>query len=110
MKTDIRIPFQIALLSWLLAAPIRAQIGTAAITGQVTDPSGAAVAQVALTLIQTHTNFSFSAITNQDGLFRVQPLRPDTYLVTVASKGFNRAVRDNIILRTGDTLAVNVAL
>ncbi len=91
-------------------APVDAQIGTATITGQVTDQSGAAVARVPVTVVQTETNFSFSATTNEDGLYRVQSLQPGTYRLSFDAPGFKRVVRDNIILRTGDTLAVNVSL
>jgi hypothetical protein len=93
-----------------ITAPIRAQIGTATITGRVTDPAGAAVPNVAVSVVQTETNFSFPATTNADGLFRVQSLQPGTYRLTFDANGFKRIVREGVSLRTGETLEVNIGL
>lgn len=87
-----------------------AQIGTATIAGRVTDPSGAVIAGVNVTVVQTATNFQFTAVTNNEGLFRVQSLQPGAYRITLEAAGFKRVVRDNVDLRTGDTLPVDVAL
>lgn len=101
-----------ALMSGLLgfAALAPAQIGTATITGRVTDPSGAVVPNVAVTVVQTDTNFQSSTVTNAEGLFRVQSLQPGQYRITFEAGGFRRMVRDNVELRVGDTLPVDVAL
>jgi hypothetical protein len=86
------------------------QIGTATITGRVSDPSGAVVPHVAVTVVNTETNFQFSAVTNSEGLFRVQSLQPGPYRVTFEASGFKRLIRENVELRVGDTLPVDVAL
>jgi len=95
----------------LLAAVLAvAQIGTATITGRVTDPSGSAVVDVAVTVVNTDTNFQFVAATNSDGLFRVQSLQPGPYRVTFEAAGFKRFVRDGLDLRVGDSLPVDAKL
>jgi len=93
-----------------VAGICQAQIGTSTITGRVTDPTGAIVPGVNVTVVQTGTNFTFQAVTNTEGLYRVQSLQPGLYRLTFESQGFKKAFRENVELRTGDTLAVDVPL
>src|SRR5688572_6732401 len=86
------------------------QIGISTITGRVTDSTGAVVPSVTVTVVQPSTNFTFTAITNQEGIFRVPSLNPGKYRVTYEAQGFKKLVREEIELRTGDTLAVDAAL
>src|SRR2546427_9981216 len=56
-------------LSFLLsAAVVFGQIGSSTITGRVTDASGAVAPNVAVTVVNTDTNFSYTATTNADGI------------------------------------------
>ena len=99
------------LALWVLsAAAALAQIGTATITGRVIDSSGAVVADVAITVVNTGTNFQFAATTNADGLYRVQSLQPGPYRISFEAAGFKRLVRDGIELRVGDSLPVDATL
>jgi hypothetical protein len=86
------------------------QVGTSTITGLVTDPSGAVVVAVDVTVVNAETNFTFTAKTNTDGLYRVPSLQPGPYRITFKSSGFKEAVRDGVMLRTGDVLPVNATL
>ena len=86
------------------------QIGTSTMTGRVTDASGAAVPTAAITLVQTGTNFTFNAKTNEEGLYRVLSLSPGKYRITAEAQGFKKTIRDDIELRTGDTLAIDFSL
>ena len=80
------------------------------ITGRVTDPSGSVIPGVRISLVQTKTNFRFQAVTNQEGIYRVQSLQPGTYQITFEAAGFKRVVQANVVLHTGDVLPVNVTL
>ncbi|MCW5982397.1 MAG: TonB-dependent receptor [Bryobacteraceae bacterium] len=102
----------LALLVCLLAGFSWAfgQIGTSTITGRVVDPTGAVIPGVSVTVVQLATNFTFTATTNDEGLYRVQSLRPGAYRVTFESAGFKKGVREGVELRTGDTLAVDMSL
>src|SRR5271165_1506522 len=64
------------------------QVNTGTITGTVTDPSGAAVPNVNVTVLQIDTNFETKVATNAEGLYRVQSLQPGTYRVTFEGAGF----------------------
>lgn len=90
-------------------SPGRAQ-GDGIIGGRVIDPSGAAVVGAAVMVTQTAMNFENTTVTNSEGLYRVQSLRSGPYRLTVAAPGFERLVRDGIVLRTGETLNVDASL
>src|ERR1041385_1453220 len=102
-----------ALLSLTAVAMISmlpAQVDTGTITGRVTDPTGASIPGVQVSLVQTETNFRFAGLTNSEGIYRVQSLQPGTYRVTFEAAGFKRGVQDNIALRVGDVRAVDVVM
>src|SRR5258708_38047848 len=75
-----------------------AQIGAATITGRVTDATGSTVPNVQVSITQVGTNFQYTGVTNQDGLYRVPSLQPGPYKVMFKAAGFKTLVRDNIDL------------
>src|SRR5690242_17987019 len=85
----------------VLVASALAQVDTGTITGRVVDPSGSVVPNVQITLIQPETSFRFQAVSNGEGIFRIQSLQPGTYQITFESPGFKRLVKDNVVLQTG---------
>jgi hypothetical protein len=86
------------------------QADTGTITGRVVDASSAAAPGVQVSITQTETNFHYTSVTNQDGIFRVQSLPPGPYSVTFEAQGFKRYVRENLVLRVGDVLAVDATM
>jgi Carboxypeptidase regulatory-like domain/TonB dependent receptor len=86
------------------------QADTGTITGRVTDSTGAAMGNVQVSIVQTQTNFHFTSITNEDGIYRVQSLLPGPYTVTFEAQGFKRLVRENLTLQVGDVLPVDAAM
>jgi hypothetical protein len=94
----------------LLATLAWAQIGTSTITGRVVDSTGAVVPNVAVTVVHQGTNFTSNTTTNTEGIYRVLSLQPGLYRVNFEAAGFKKAVRENVELRTGDTLAVDMSL
>ncbi|MCC6859216.1 MAG: TonB-dependent receptor [Bryobacterales bacterium] len=103
----------ILAFAWVLLlslVPAAAQIGTSTITGRIIDATGAVVPGAQISVVNTATNFTFTAQTNEQGIFRVQSLQPGPYRVTVQAQGFKTVVRENIDLRTGDTLALDSTL
>ena len=108
----MRMPRCFALFAALIGVSTLgfAQIGTSTMTGRVTDTTGAVVPRVQVTIVQTATNFKFSAVTNEEGIYRVPSLQPGQYRVTFEASGFKRLIRDEVDLRTGDVMAVDVAL
>ncbi len=86
------------------------QIGTSTITGRVVDVSGASVPNVNVGIVQKGTNFTFTTTTNSEGIYRVPSLQPGEYRATFEAGGFKRIVQDDIVLRTSDTLAIDITM
>ncbi len=105
LKRQFVIPVFVITASWLAA-----QVNTGTITGTATDSSGAAIPNVKVVVLQTETNFESRAVTNAEGLYRVQSLQPGTYRVTFEAAGFKRLIQSGLELRVGDVLPVNATL
>ncbi len=80
------------------------------ISGRITEASGAAVTNASVTITNTATNVNQATTTNDSGDFNAPYLIPGKYRVTVESKGFKKSVRDNIEVRVGDRLQLDVQL
>jgi hypothetical protein len=99
-----------ALLLVLLSTAAHAQQFKGNITGTVTDTQGAVVPGVSVTVLNTDTNVSTEAVTNERGVYSVQQLTPGPYKISVALSGFKTFVREGVTLHTAETVTVNVAL
>ncbi len=56
--------------------------GTGALTGTITDPSGAVVPNVAVTLTNTETSQARNTTTGADGVYKFALIPPGNYKVT----------------------------
>ena len=103
----------IALFVVLMIVPsphLRAQEAGGTILGVVTDPSGAAVGGVNLTIKNVATGVERSVATNGDGLFVAPNLLPGAYEVRVEATGFASTVVSDIVLTVGERREINVTL
>jgi hypothetical protein len=85
-------------------------LGVSTITGRITDTSGAVVGGAAIAVTNTDTNFTYSTVTNAEGIFRVPSLQPGPYRVSVEAAGFKSLMRENLDLRAGFTLPMDAIL
>src|SRR5438034_2752988 len=101
-----------AMLGLMLLAPtnVFAQQDAATITGEVRDPSGAVVANAAVTLTNVDTNISVATVTNDRGAYTVPNLRPGHYSVTAEAPGFTKTVRTGLTLQVAQVARVDVTL
>ena len=106
-------PIVCALLCFLFASSLaRAQgVGSSGeISGTVTDPSGAVLPKVAVTLIETQTGLKRTAVTNDAGQFRVLGLSPATYDVSAQMAGFATEIRRGVAVAVGQTVTSDFRL
>jgi hypothetical protein len=89
---------------------VRAQDFRGAISGRVTEASGAAVNNAVVTVTNAATNAALKTTTNESGEYSVLYLTPGQYTVTVEASGFKKSQRQNIEVRVGDKLALDVQL
>ena len=78
-----------------------------AITGTVTDPSGGAIANVAVTITNKGTNETRGTKTIADGSYTFTILPPGDYRLKFTAAGFKTAVIENVTVRVTNTEAVN---
>ncbi len=79
------------------------------IRGTVTDPTGAVIPDVTVTVVNVDTGVSKTFTTNKDGLFDTNSIVPGHYTVTFLHDGFDQLTRGPITLEVGFT-TVNAKL
>jgi hypothetical protein len=99
-----------ALLVFLLAAALYSFGQEATIVGTVTDPSGAAVPNVAVTVTHVETATTRTSVTNDVGQYVVPGLKIGHYNVNAKASGFKVAETNGIVLNVGDRVRVDFAL
>jgi hypothetical protein len=79
------------------------------ITGNVVDPSGAAVANAVVTLHNPITNYTQTATSGADGSFRLSNIPPNPYHLTVMVSGFATFAQD-VDIRNSVPVQIKAAL
>src|SRR6202795_682824 len=92
------------------SAPVMGQAVNATLLGTVTDSSGAAVANVKVSITETNTGISHTSQSNDSGNYVFPDLPPGTYTVTAEQPGFKRASRVGVDLIVNSTERVHLAL
>jgi len=99
------------LFAFLLATfATTAYAQEATIVGTVTDPSGAAVPNVRITLTNTDTGLSTSVTTSLDGQYAAPDLHIGHYAVRAQATGFKVGEQKGITLQVGDRTRVDFKL
>ncbi len=80
-----------------------------AIQGTITDPSGAAVPDAAISIASKDTGFKRNLTTDKAGFYAIGPLNPGSYTVTITATGFQTQSIDTFI-RTGTATSGNFKL
>lgn len=106
-----------SMMRWFL--PVLLVLGTGSgfaqstnsgeIRGSVTDPGGAFIPGVTVTVLNTDTGVSKDFVTNQDGLYDTSSILTGNYKVTFTRDGFDKIIRGPITLEVG-TITVNAKL
>ncbi len=111
MRKAIRIA-ECVLILLFLANPSAgfAQAAGASLTGQVTDPAGAAIPNATVSIRNVGTSLTDQAVSDAQGVYRISPLPPGTYTLTVSAHGFSIYVQQGIVLTVGLSATQNVAL
>jgi hypothetical protein len=80
------------------------------VSGQVTDTTGANIAGANVRIANVATGVVVSAKTNESGNYTAPFIIPGMYTVSVESAGFRKSVRENVQIRIGDVVAVDMQL
>src|SRR5438270_6440793 len=107
-KYVIRRSVAAVLLLLLAFVAASAQEFRGSVTGQVTDPNGAAVPGASVVIKNVDTNVEANATTNDDGAYSFQLLQPGKYTLTVNAQGFAPATREDVAVNVADKLTLDV--
>src|ERR1700731_18415 len=111
-RTCFRATLLVCAVALLLAVPplLLAQLTTGRIAGVVTDSSGSAIPDVAVTVTEVDTSTSTSVKTDATGNYLATNLKIGKYTVSFQKQGFQRSVESNVDVGIGQVVRVDVAL
>src|SRR6266566_3173496 len=81
-----------------------------AVTGSVTDPSGAAITDAKVTLTNLGTAETRTQPTNADGLYSFVNLIPGNYKIDVEKSGFKHITRTPVVVEVQQSAKIDVTL
>src|SRR3954470_13200459 len=87
-----------------------AQEVPASITGTVTDPSGPAVAGANVTATSQERGITFTAVTNDSGLYRIGQLPVGTYTLKIEKPGFAAASHPAFVLTLNQVARIDTTM
>src|SRR6267142_863090 len=99
-----------ALLAALMLSLIIVHGSGGRIEGKVTDPKGAAVVGASVTITDEVNNRTFTAVTDQQGHYKVEGLPAGVYTVVISATGFSEARKESVKLDEGATAQVDLRL
>ena len=85
-------------------------IGTADMTGQVTDQQGAVLPGVTLVLRSTDSGLYRQGVSGPNGVYQFTGMLPGMYQIEVELSGFRKFERSNLKLEVGKTLGLDVKM
>ncbi len=94
----------------LAPSTLFAQSDNSAMTGTVTDQSGAVVGGARVTVTNEATRLTRSAVTNASGFYTINGIAPGKYTVSVVAKGFSTETVTNNTVDPSLPATVNVPL
>jgi Carboxypeptidase regulatory-like domain len=101
----------LALAVFLVPHSLLAQTANSGtVEGVVTDPSGAAVVEAGVTLVDTNTGISRAAATNESGRYFYANVVPGKYTLTITKSGFRVLKFTDQIVNISTNLTLNATL
>lgn len=101
--------FCITLLAF--AGPsLSAQVDQGAVTGVVTDTTGAAIPNATVSLTNTDTGFVQERNTNASGIYIFSSVKIGNYKVSATAAGFGLATRTNLVVQIQSRVSVDLLL
>src|SRR4051812_22939364 len=85
-------------------------VNNAGVSGQVTDPTGAAVSGATVKMTETEKGVPHTAVTDSDGRYTIPNLPVGPYRLDATGTGFKTYTQTGIVLQVGDHPAMDVKL
>jgi len=107
----MRVPVLAACLLLVFSSSgLGAQSTNATITGRVTDPSHAIIADARISAINTATNFRYDTSTNSSGEYYLTNLPPGLYQIEIERIGFKKLIKPEVTLHVQDAIELNLEM
>ncbi len=106
----VRLLVLLLTLTLVFLSSASAQVANGAISGTVTDPSGAIVAGATVTIINSATGAGRTLQTDSAGFYSAEGLTVGQYKITVSKSGFQSSVTEGIQIDPGTRRTNNVTL
>ena len=98
------------LVSLLFAASLMGQGAVGTLNGTILDSTGAVIPGATVVAINNGTGVESSTSSTTAGAYTLPYLPPGTYSLRITSPGFRTANQENVILRVGQTMTVNIEM
>ena len=95
---------------WAKPAFSQGGASQAQLNGAVRDESGGSVAKATITARETETNRTYTAVSNDNGLYTLANLPPGRYEITTEATGFARSTQTGIVLTVGQVATIDVVV
>ena len=100
----------LALCGTVFSVTASAQMGTATVSGRVTDEQGAAIVGAQVVITNIDTNQTIAQTTNEDALYTVPNLKPGPYWMSVSKQGFKTVKLTDLVLSVQESAIRNFQL
>lgn len=108
--SSLRTAFALLVAFCILGLSAQAQVLYGSLTGNVTDPQGAAVAGAQVEARNVNTGAVQQATTDSSGIYRFVAVQPGTYTITISNQGFAKQVFENVSVVVNAVRRVDAAL
>jgi hypothetical protein len=91
----------------LAIGSLEAQSPNASLTGLITDPSKAVIAEAIVIAINVGTNIRYEGPTNGTGEYYIPNLPPGTYRIEAQKPGFSTVIKPDVVLHVQEAVEIN---
>ena len=110
MRALVRHALTLAATLLLFASVAGAQVQTGSISVKAVDDQGAVMPGATVSITSPVLPRAIEGVTDAGGVFQVPGLAPGTYAVKVVLQGFQTFIRQDVILRQGQTVSFDVPM
>ena len=101
---------RLLFLALVLASSAMAQSTNGTISGLILDPSGRAITNADVVIVNDATGIKYPGTTNGEGIYAISGLPPGPYRIQVSKIGFKTLIKPDLVLNVQDALAINFTL